>query len=387
MRRQLSCPLISRAPAGSPAPHMPRVSRAGWIAHPAHATCVARRAAGGCRVRRVIWRQAVRARGGRPGAAAGGAAGAFCLACGRLRACCLAHSTAYTCCSVCALRSRIQVHVSPAEASTKGLAAELAASGQAAGARVLCPVPELAGACPQQLRARSAGLGRVRALTGSAAPSMRSPCCRLLPAGCAIVAAHRLDGAANTGGLVEPPVVPRFLDALRAAGAQPVRVPAYLTSPGLPGPQWCAREAALLQEGHYDAVAFTSSAEVRWAGWHACACVCMRVCTHVRAVSPQTGLPSRMRLPPHVAGAGPAPACWQQRGARGSAAAQRHAARGTRTIHGSRCRCAAGVAGASGLTQLCFVSWPCGCTRRRTGQQQQRGCRGLAWSGDCRQRS
>ena len=35
--------------------------------------------------------------------------------------------------------------MSPAEASTKGLAAELAATGQAQGARVLCPVPHVAG--------------------------------------------------------------------------------------------------------------------------------------------------------------------------------------------------------------------------------------------------
>lgn len=39
----------------------------------------------------------------------------------------------------------LQVDVSPAEASTKGLAAELATTGQAQGARVLCPVPEVTG--------------------------------------------------------------------------------------------------------------------------------------------------------------------------------------------------------------------------------------------------
>ncbi|KAF6261973.1 Uroporphyrinogen-III synthase HemD-domain-containing protein [Scenedesmus sp. NREL 46B-D3] len=103
----------------------------------------------------------------------------------------------------------LQVHVSPVEASTKGLAAELAATGQAAGAHILCPVPHVA------------------------------------------------------GGLVEPPVVPRFMDALTAAGAAAVRVPAYLTSVGLPSPECCAQEAALLQAGHFDAIAFSSTAEAQ----------------------------------------------------------------------------------------------------------------------------
>ncbi|WIA22644.1 hypothetical protein OEZ86_009619 [Tetradesmus obliquus] len=103
----------------------------------------------------------------------------------------------------------LQVHVSPKEASTKGLAAELAATSQAAGAHILCPVPHVA------------------------------------------------------GGLVEPPIVPRFMDALAAAGADALRVPAYLTSLGLPGPECCAKEAALLQQGYFDAIAFSSTAEAQ----------------------------------------------------------------------------------------------------------------------------
>lgn len=43
--------------------------------------------------------------------------------------------------------------MSPAEASTKGLAAELAATGQAQGARVLCPVPYVTGATMDALAA------------------------------------------------------------------------------------------------------------------------------------------------------------------------------------------------------------------------------------------
>jgi uroporphyrinogen-III synthase len=52
------------------------------------------------------------------------------------------------------------------------------------------------------------------------------------------------------------------MDALAAAGAAAVRVPAYLTSLGLPSPECCAKEAVLLQQGHFDAIAFSSTAEV-----------------------------------------------------------------------------------------------------------------------------
>eukprot|EP00879_Flechtneria_rotunda_P033499 GHRR01037111.1.p1 GENE.GHRR01037111.1~~GHRR01037111.1.p1 ORF type:complete len:233 (+),score=82.37 GHRR01037111.1:216-914(+) len=103
----------------------------------------------------------------------------------------------------------LQVQMSPAEPSTRGLVAELEAAGQAPGARILCPVPFV------------------------------------------------------TGGLVEPPVVPRFLEGLQAAGAEAVRVPAYITTVGLPGPEACAKEAQLLQQGFFDAIAFSSAAEAQ----------------------------------------------------------------------------------------------------------------------------
>lgn len=61
---------------------------------------------------------------------------------------------------------------------------------------------------------------------------------------------------------MEPPVVPRFIEALTAAGAAAVRVPAYLTTPGLAGPECCTAEAGLLQAGHIHAIAFSSTAEV-----------------------------------------------------------------------------------------------------------------------------
>ncbi|KAF8063700.1 hemD [Scenedesmus sp. PABB004] len=144
----------------------------------------------------------------------------------------------------------LTVHVSPAEASTKGLAAELAASGQAAGARVLCPVPHVAGARGGAAAARRwprpAGAGRGRR-------------CRV---GCRVTRAP-LPRARPPGGLVEPPVVPRFLAALADAGAHATRVPAYVTCPALPGPAACAAEAALLREGHVAAIAFSSTAEAQ----------------------------------------------------------------------------------------------------------------------------
>lgn len=68
--------------------------------------------------------------------------------------------------------------------------------------------------------------------------------------------------AVAAGGLVEPPVVPRFIEALAAAGASAVRVPAYLTTLGLPGSQCCIAEFKLLKDGHIDAIAFSSTAEV-----------------------------------------------------------------------------------------------------------------------------
>lgn len=66
-----------------------------------------------------------------------------------------------------------------------------------------------------------------------------------------------------TGGLVEPPIVPRFMNALVAAGAEAARVPAYVTTLGLSGPQACQLEADLLNQGYFDAITFSSTAEVR----------------------------------------------------------------------------------------------------------------------------
>ena len=68
---------------------------------------------------------------------------------------------------------------------------------------------------------------------------------------------------ACVGGLVEPPVVPRFLAGLSAAGAQPTRVESYQTTAALAGPHECEAERQLLEEGHVDAIAFSSQAEVR----------------------------------------------------------------------------------------------------------------------------
>ncbi|BDA45398.1 hypothetical protein COCOBI_07-1850 [Coccomyxa sp. Obi] len=96
--------------------------------------------------------------------------------------------------------------LTPQEASTQGLVAELQRRGEVEGAAVLCPVPCVA------------------------------------------------------GGLTEPPIVPRFLAALQAAGAHAIRVDAYETRPGATQEQ-CAAERQLLAEGHIYAVAFTSTAE------------------------------------------------------------------------------------------------------------------------------
>eukprot|EP00892_Ulva_mutabilis_P012592 jgi/Ulvmu1/9705/UM055_0043.1 len=100
------------------------------------------------------------------------------------------------------------VHVLPQEASTQGLVRELAARGELEGARVLCPVPFV------------------------------------------------------TGGLVEPPVVPRFLAALEEGGASATRVPAYMTRAGVTADD-IAPEAALMSGGCVDAVVFTSTAEAQ----------------------------------------------------------------------------------------------------------------------------
>lgn len=106
------------------------------------------------------------------------------------------------------LSSGFPVDVLPAEASTRGLVAELVSRGEADGARVLCPTPKV------------------------------------------------------TGGLTEPAVVPRFLAMLEEAGAAPVRVDAYVTQQGM-SPADVEAEAALMRGGCVDAVVFTSTAEAQ----------------------------------------------------------------------------------------------------------------------------
>lgn len=106
----------------------------------------------------------------------------------------------------------LEVSVSPPEASTAGLVAELARRGLPRGARVLAPVPLVA------------------------------------------------------GGLEEPPVVPRFMAGLERIGADAVRVPAYLTTAGLPGAaglEAAAAERDLFETGRVAAVVFSSTAEAQ----------------------------------------------------------------------------------------------------------------------------
>ncbi|CAG9466575.1 unnamed protein product [Pedinophyceae sp. YPF-701] len=100
----------------------------------------------------------------------------------------------------------------PPEASTQGLVRELVARGEADGARALVPVPTVA------------------------------------------------------GGLREPPVVPRFMAALEAAGVHAHRVPAYETVLADAGD--CAVELRMLEEGDVAAVVFTSTAEAQGLAAH-----------------------------------------------------------------------------------------------------------------------
>lgn len=95
--------------------------------------------------------------------------------------------------------------VTPQESSTQGLVMELTARGEAEGARVLCPVPRVE-------------------------------------------------------NLSEPPIVPRFLAALAAAGAVPTRLDAYVTTFGC-GAGEGRVECGLLANGSIDAVVFSSTAE------------------------------------------------------------------------------------------------------------------------------
>lgn len=105
-------------------------------------------------------------------------------------------------------RLGLDLHISPLEASTQGLVRELHKLGEAKGAHVLCPVPLV------------------------------------------------------RGGLTEPPIIPKFLSALQAAGAVPCAVPAYLTTLSTL-PHNCEAERRLLSEGHISAIAFTSTAEAQ----------------------------------------------------------------------------------------------------------------------------
>jgi uroporphyrinogen-III synthase len=64
------------------------------------------------------------------------------------------------------------------------------------------------------------------------------------------------------GGLKQPPVVPQFLESLKAAGANPTRVDAYTTKQGV-SPDDIGPEAALMDAGCVSAVVFTSTAEAQ----------------------------------------------------------------------------------------------------------------------------
>ncbi|GMH40178.1 hypothetical protein BSKO_08082 [Bryopsis sp. KO-2023] len=98
--------------------------------------------------------------------------------------------------------------VQPKEASTLGLVREFVERNEADGAAVLCPVPSV------------------------------------------------------RGGLVEPPIVPRFLAALEASGAEPHRIDAYVTQIGST-PEQCIAEKELLSSGDIDAIIFSSTAEAQ----------------------------------------------------------------------------------------------------------------------------
>lgn len=65
-----------------------------------------------------------------------------------------------------------------------------------------------------------------------------------------------------TGGLTEPPVVPKFLAGLEAAGAKAVRVDAYVTRAGA-APGDFAVETSLLKGGEMDVVVLSSTVEAQ----------------------------------------------------------------------------------------------------------------------------
>jgi hypothetical protein len=68
--------------------------------------------------------------------------------------------------------------------------------------------------------------------------------------------------ALPSGGLDEPVVVPRFLEALKDAGATPTRVHAYTTRQNALADD-IAPEAALMRGGCISAIIFTSTAEAQ----------------------------------------------------------------------------------------------------------------------------
>lgn len=63
------------------------------------------------------------------------------------------------------------------------------------------------------------------------------------------------------GGLIEPHVIPRFLNALAEAGADAHRVDSYITKIGSSAKE-CQVEKELLMSGAIDAIIFSSTAEV-----------------------------------------------------------------------------------------------------------------------------
>jgi hypothetical protein len=68
--------------------------------------------------------------------------------------------------------------------------------------------------------------------------------------------------APSAGGLQQPPVVPHFLESLRAVGATPTRIDAYTTKQGISADD-IGPEAALMGAGCVSAVLFTSTAEAQ----------------------------------------------------------------------------------------------------------------------------
>ena len=121
------------------------------------------------------------------------------------------------------------VDVLPAEASTQGLVRELITRSETENARVLCPEPHV------------------------------------------------------TGRLTEPPVIPRFLAALHAAGASTERVGVYAVQQGA-SPADVGPETDMLRRGLVHAVVFSSQAEAQVRRWGTeCESDCVR-CLAARVI-------------------------------------------------------------------------------------------------------